>query len=310
MKELAVIISEAKVAGSSAVELESKFRPIYDQIKQWEHKAKKLVVTSEYQVKEMEEAGKARRAVVKVRTSADKTRKELKAEALAYGNAVQGVYNEITSMLKPIEDHLMVQEKFAENAREQKRLQLEKERTDILGPLASFLPPGTIITALSEERFQSAIKYCKNASKEADEEAARLELEKALQNKAVARQIKIAPYRLFVLGDPNYASLTEGEFEQMFEDAKSACEAKFAAASTTTAPAPEPAVPRYGGSSHASVNTDRGEAASFYQFLTELTGIDLPVGTSDHGKRLSANCGKLIKKIVQYVGENKKGLQS
>lgn len=298
MKDLAVIISDAKVSGSSAVEIESKFRPIYDQIKDWERKAKKLVVTSEFQVKEMEEAGKARRAVVKVRTSADKTRKELKAEALAYGNAVQGVYNEITSMLKPIEDHLATQEKFAENAREEKRLKLEKERMGILGPLASFLPPGTIITALSEERFQAAFKYCKNACEEAEKRESERKLKEALENKYVSRKLKIAPYSLFVEGNPNYAALTEEEFDQIFERAKSAYTAKI---SEVHVKPPEVTTPSSGPVKEAK---PLGDAESFQQFVNNLKQVPVPLGVSPHGKRLSANCNKLIGKIIKYVEEN------
>jgi hypothetical protein len=52
------------------------------------------------------EVYKALRFIVSKRTAVEEKRKELKADSLAYGRAVDARAKEITSMLEPIESHL------------------------------------------------------------------------------------------------------------------------------------------------------------------------------------------------------------
>jgi len=63
--------------------------------------------------------------VVKRRTSIEDKRKELKADSLAYGKAVDTRAREITQMLSPIEEHLRVQKEKVDN--ELIRIETEKE---------------------------------------------------------------------------------------------------------------------------------------------------------------------------------------
>jgi hypothetical protein len=63
--------------------------------------------------------------VVKRRTSIEDKRKELKADSLAYGKAVDARAREITQMLSPIEEHLREQKEKVDN--ELIRIETEKE---------------------------------------------------------------------------------------------------------------------------------------------------------------------------------------
>jgi hypothetical protein len=80
------------------------------------------------------EVSKALRFIVSKRTAVEEKRKELKADSLAYGRAVDARAKEITSMLEPIESHLK---------NEKLRIDTEIER----------------IKAEEEEKKQNAINY-------------------------------------------------------------------------------------------------------------------------------------------------------
>ncbi len=62
------------------------------------------------------------------RVDVEKKRKELKAESLAFGRAVDTEAKRITSLLCPIEDHLASQEKIVDD--EKARIKEEKERLE------------------------------------------------------------------------------------------------------------------------------------------------------------------------------------
>ena len=71
------------------------------------------------------EVADALKFIVKRRTSIEEKRKELKADSLAYGKAVDARAREITQMLSPIEEHLREQKEKVDN--ELIRIENEKE---------------------------------------------------------------------------------------------------------------------------------------------------------------------------------------
>ena len=87
MKNLNEIAKIQGLEEETSKKIIEKFQPFLAQINEWKEKAKELVVTDESQVEEMKQAREGRLMLVKVRTNADKIRKELKADSLAYGKA-------------------------------------------------------------------------------------------------------------------------------------------------------------------------------------------------------------------------------
>lgn len=87
-------------------------------------------------IKDLEDAegykavSEALRFVVKKRTSIEEKRKELKADSLAYGKAVDARAREITQMLSPIEEHLRGQKEKvdAELLKIEEAKELEKQK--------------------------------------------------------------------------------------------------------------------------------------------------------------------------------------
>ena len=155
--QISTVIKESGLEQSTASAIEQKFLPLFQQASEWKAKAEQLVVTNETQISLMKQAGEARRALKKIRTTADAVRKELKEDSIRYGRAVQGVYNVIEYLIVPIEDHLSKQERFIEIQEEERKNNLRIERTEIARPLAAWLPNGLDFGIMSDEDFEKLI---------------------------------------------------------------------------------------------------------------------------------------------------------
>jgi len=109
----------------------------------------------------MKMAREARLALREIRINADKTRKALKEDSIRYGRAVQGVYNVIEYLIKPIEEHLLEQEQFVQIQEQEARDRLNEEREALANPLSEFIDytalPATNApwADLTEEQFRS-----------------------------------------------------------------------------------------------------------------------------------------------------------
>ena len=151
-----------------------KFNDMVEQAKAWEAKAMSIVVTDETQVKEMEQAKEGRIILQKVRTGAEKLKKELKAGALNYGRAIDFLYNFIEDTCKPLEAHLLKQEKFKEVREKEKKDELQRVRAEQLAPYVEN-PAVFDLANMPEDTFQmvlagsiKSLQDKKNAEKQAE----------------------------------------------------------------------------------------------------------------------------------------------
>ena len=178
------VIESSGLEPETVAMLKSKFIPFLEQAREWKSRAEGLVVTDAGQTREMKMAREARLALREIRVNADKTRKALKADALAYGNAVQAVFNTIKLAIEPIEKHLLDQEQFLEIQAKKERERLDAERASELRPYAEFggdltfsdTPYGSM-TPEGWEKYLQAAKDAKAAHEKA--EAERIAREKA-----------------------------------------------------------------------------------------------------------------------------------
>lgn len=184
--EALIVLRETPITEDSKNLITNSFVGFFLEAKLWKEKADQLIVTDVNDLENMKLAREARLALVKVRTAADKKRKELKAETNNFNNAVQGIYKVIEDTLTPIEKHLEMQENFKKRADEAAIMQLEHDRIVKLAPYAEFVPVGISLGLISEDDFikvfdgamlqseaknkrvEDAIKQAK-AQKEADE---------------------------------------------------------------------------------------------------------------------------------------------
>lgn len=161
----------------------------------------------------------ARMEVKRHRVAVEKTRKALKADALAFGRNVDAEAKRITALLEPIESHLKAEEdKVAEEkarlkreAEEARRAALQ-ERMDELGELGSSLLPMTV-EGMTDGEFGAAVVSERDAQEVRVREAAivaeRVRAEE--QDRAEAAELVAAEQRI------EYA-LLEAEREKLAEE--------------------------------------------------------------------------------------------
>lgn len=165
-----------KNSGLEVVESKSvidRFGSYESLAKEWETKAKAIVVTSSEQTIEIAMAREARKKFTNLRIDVEKARKSMKEQSLRKGQAIDAIARFLTSLILPIEEHLRNQEDFVkiqeEKKAEQERIELEKK--------------------IEEERL------AKEKAEREEQERIRLENEK-LKKEAVERERVLAEERL------------------------------------------------------------------------------------------------------------------
>ena len=133
------VIESSGLEPETTTDLKKRFLPFWEQANEWAERAKTLVVTDESQTAEIKMARVARLALRDIRVAADKERKELKAESIRKGKAIQGIYNIIEYLIKPTEEYLYTQEKFVEIRQEAARQELNREREAKAAPWSQYI---------------------------------------------------------------------------------------------------------------------------------------------------------------------------
>ncbi len=127
--QLSTIVKESGLEGTKAKYILENFQNYFEIASEWELKAKTLVVTRADQTAEMQMARSGRLFLKEKRLAIEKSRKELKEEALREGKAIDGIANVLKALIVPIEEYLDQQEHFVEIHQEKKeavmRLEIE-----------------------------------------------------------------------------------------------------------------------------------------------------------------------------------------
>lgn len=129
--KLEVLVQESGLEESKAEKMLDAFHNYFKIAGEWEIKAKGIVVTSEEQVVEMKMARVGRLFLREKRIKIEKMRKSLKEQSVREGKAIDGISNVLKGLIVPIEEYLMIQEKYAERQAaeraEKKRVEEEAE---------------------------------------------------------------------------------------------------------------------------------------------------------------------------------------
>jgi len=128
--QLSVIVKESGLEKTKAQILLDNFSGYFQIAGEWEKKAKSIVVSNANQIPEMQMARVGRLFLREKRIAIEKTRKNLKEQALREGKAIDGIANVLKALIVPIEEYLEKQEKYVEIkiAEEAKRKQIEAEK--------------------------------------------------------------------------------------------------------------------------------------------------------------------------------------
>ena len=132
---LVVAIQKFPIAEASRVELLKSFGGFALTARTWLERAKTVNVTDATQVREMSIAREIRLGLKQTRVAANKLKDGLKAETLAYGRAVDSLFNELASRIEPVEEQLQKAEDFAKLAEEKRVKELTASRRAQLEPL-------------------------------------------------------------------------------------------------------------------------------------------------------------------------------
>lgn len=112
MSNLTTLVQQSGLEESESSLLVTNFSSFEDVAKEWEVKAKTIVVTSRDQTTEMEMAKSARKKFSQMRIDVEKARKALKEQALRKGQAIDAIAKYLQSLIAPIETYLKEQEEF------------------------------------------------------------------------------------------------------------------------------------------------------------------------------------------------------
>lgn len=149
-----------KLPPSLVTSIRDNFGEFFDSVEKWREQALAIRVTSLDQKTEMKLARTLRLELKNVRTAAEKARKQLKENCLIMGRAIDGTNNLLLAALKPLEDHLEEQEKYAERLAAEQLARKLRERTDALAP---YIEPGQVIPDLAALDDAQWAKYLDDA---------------------------------------------------------------------------------------------------------------------------------------------------
>jgi hypothetical protein len=215
--ELQLIIKANALPDDLGNVIQEKFSGAFAQLDEWKTKADALVITSEDQVQEIALANDGRKTLMKIRTTLEKTRVELKAPYLNMGRAIDAVCKALTERIAPIEEDLKTKAEYAVNLAAERKARLVAERRAALievghsgdMPNLGELPEDTFQMLLVGARAQ-AQQVKEQAEREAAElaaaqEAERLEAERVANaektlNERILRLVEIGAKRN---NDPN-----------------------------------------------------------------------------------------------------------
>lgn len=185
----AVVPIETGLSKDSESSLRTKFQPQFDAIARWRTQAEAIKVTDVNDIRGMKVARESRLAVREIRLEVEKTRKDLKEDALRTGRAIDAVANLLKAAIEPIESHLQEQEEYAMRIRSKQIAELTQKRTQEVteaegNPL--FLKLGEMPEADYAVMLQG-LKDAKAARKVAAEKA---EADRIAKEKAAAEAIE------------------------------------------------------------------------------------------------------------------------
>jgi len=112
--QLEKIVAESGLESTKAAVMLKQFQDYFELAAEWEVKAKTIVVTDDSQTDDMKVAREGRLFLRQKRIAIEKTRKELKEQALREGKAIDGIANVLKALIVPIEEHLDKQERYVE----------------------------------------------------------------------------------------------------------------------------------------------------------------------------------------------------
>lgn len=173
--QLTLMVKDNGLEKNEEQKLISSFSDYELMAKDWEEKARSIVVTNESQTAEMNMAKAGRLFLAKKRIDVERTRKELKEQSLRKGQVIDSIAKFLVSLIEPTEKYLKEQEDFV-------KIQEEKKLEELRVELEKKEEQERIEKEKSEKEEQEKIRIeNENLRKEAVEREKAIELERQKQ---------------------------------------------------------------------------------------------------------------------------------
>lgn len=220
------LIEVKEVNKETALSLQTAFTPLFRQAKEFEVKAKTIVVTDKTQIDAMKEARDLRLSLKNIRIETEKLRKDMKAETLRKGKAIDGVANIIKYLVVPLEEHLQKQEDFVRIQQiEEAKKKLESRQAEITSLEAD--PYLYNLNDMNEEVYVDLITSLKKQKADREAEAERIEKER-LENERLdriageRRNMALLYKDFWTTEEYDFRGMSQGNFDSVMIDLKKA----------------------------------------------------------------------------------------
>lgn len=207
--------------------IDAKFKEYEDIANEWNKKAYDIVVSDESQVDLMQQAREGRLLLKAKRVEIEKTRKRLKEQSLLEGRFIDSLAKRLFAIIEPAEDHLEIQEKYAETKEQLRKAKLKADRLELLKPYLQVLDLDAFdLSTMSEVAFNTILNGGKMSLENYEKEQERIRLEQEESEKRtklyVERKMKVAPYSFFIVNEEDmlYSNTTEEQFQAIFQRLK------------------------------------------------------------------------------------------
>lgn len=184
--KLQVIIEEQGITKSGMHPLIEAFGAPFTEAGEVLATYKDIKVKDELDLTTMAKAREARLILKKARTTVENNRKELKADIVKQGRAIDSVARYVKEQIEPAEKYLETQEKYAELKAAERAAKIKAERVE---KLSKYVDDITIfnLDEMTDERFEVVLASAK-AQKEAELEAERKAEEERLAREQAERE--------------------------------------------------------------------------------------------------------------------------
>jgi hypothetical protein len=317
-----------------ATDLNTSFAVYYNDIMALKKEAMTITVNAIDQKDEMVKARELRLKIREIRVASDKLREKLKEKGLVYNKAIQAIHNVNEVEAKEAEAHLDLQEKFIVNETARIKAELKASRIEMIAAANEFfvtsipiedMPEDAFFVALAKAEELRALKNEADIKKHQEEQARLLKEEEDRKAMAIenARLKAEAEAKEKALAEERAKADAERKAAQKLADeAKAKADAELAKERAARAKIEADAKAKADAERKAKEELDRAEAKAkadalaaqkkaqaapdkekLMQFALDFSKIELPILSTEEGKKIAENVKILLGKVIAYIGE-------
>lgn len=287
---------------ATAKSLKETFLTYFEQAEEWRSKALAINVANADDEENMKRAKTARLELKSIRCAAENARKKLKEDSLRKGRAIDGIYNLLEFAIKPLEDHLEAQEKYAI------RLEVERMeglRTERLAALTGLdCTPAVDLGQLTEDAWNGLFQDAKDLhelKKERERKAGEERLAKEKADADARRWMQLENEQLKRDADAREAAM------KAEREAAEAARVKAEAAARAEREARERAeAERVANEAKAKAEAEKKaklapDKAKLQMYADALLAIELPVVRTDDAVSILTRIEQRVEELANWI---------